>query len=80
MKPNTNVNGAWGSIQIAGEIWRHRNKYIFKEGVIDHIEIFFFVQLKVWSWLTFKCDYTCFSYFDWCLENLPVFYYEQLLA
>jgi len=59
---------AWGNIWIAiiGEIWRHRNKYIFKGEVIDYLEIFSFAQLKVWCWLTSSCDYTYFSYFDWC--------------
>ena len=38
------VNVAWRSIWIVviGEIWIHRNKYIFKGGVIDHLEIFSF--------------------------------------
>ena len=45
------VNVAKGSILIAviGEIWRHKNKYIFKRVVIDHLEIFFLAQLNVWS-------------------------------
>jgi len=27
-------------------IWNHRNKVVFKEGVVDHEEIFSLAQLK----------------------------------
>jgi len=36
-------------IAVVGEIWRDKNKHIFKGGVIDHFEIFSLVQLNVWS-------------------------------
>ena len=44
------VNIAFGNIWIAliSEIWRHRNKHIFKGGVIDHYDIFSMAHLKVW--------------------------------
>lgn len=42
------VNVVWESFWVAnnGEIWRHKNKHIFKGGVIDHSEIFSLTQLK----------------------------------
>jgi len=45
----TSVNLILESVWIAvlSEIWRHRNKYIFKGGVIDHSEIFSIAQLMV---------------------------------
>jgi len=36
------------------EIWCHRNKDIFKGGVVDHSKIFTLAQLKAWSWVTLK--------------------------
>jgi len=68
----TSVNLILGSVWIAvvSEIWRHRNKHIFKGGVIDHSEIFSMVQLKVWSWVTSKVISDCFSFSDWCLKTL----------
>ena len=47
----TYINVFWRSVWIVviGEIWRHRNKYIFKGEVIDHFEFFSLAQLKVWS-------------------------------
>jgi len=32
---------------MVSEIWRHRNKHIFKGEVIDHSEIFSMTQLNV---------------------------------
>jgi len=32
---------------VISEIWKPKNKYIFKGGVIDHSEIFSLIQLKV---------------------------------
>jgi len=60
------VNLAFGNIWIAfiSEIWNHRNKHIFKEGVIDHSEIFFLVQLKVYMVLGyFKSSFCLFFLF-----------------
>ena len=56
------------------EIWRHRNKFIFKGAVTDHYEIFTLVQLKILSWVTFKIISACFSYTDWCLNLLACMY------
>jgi len=63
------VNFILGSvwISVVSEIWWHRNKVIFKGGVVDHSEIFTLTQLKVWSWITSKILFTCFSFSDWCL-------------
>jgi len=46
------------------EIWCHRNKVIFKGGVVDHSEIFTLAQLKAWSWVTSKI------LLAWCLALL----------
>jgi len=66
------VNVAWGSVWIAVicEIWRHKNKHIFKGGVIDHSEIFSLAQLKACSWITYNFASACFSFSDWCLDLL----------
>jgi len=32
---------------IVTEIWNHRNKIVFKEGVVDVVEVFSLAQLKV---------------------------------
>ena len=66
------VNQVWlcGWIEIIGELWKQINKKIFKNGRIDHIEIFMMVQLKVWSWVTSKVRLASFSYSDWCLKPL----------
>ena len=66
------VNVVRGMVWIAvvGEIWKHRNKYIIKGGVIDHSKMFTLAQLKVWSWITSKSAHACFSYSEWCIDSL----------
>jgi len=51
-------------IAVVNEIWSHRNKIIFKDGVLDYSEIFSSAQLKVWSWITSKVLSACFSFSD----------------
>ena len=71
-----NVNGQiiriWGVVWIAivGEIWKHRNKCVFNNGRVDHIEVFTMAQRKTWAWLTSKEKGADFSYSYWCLEPL----------
>jgi len=45
------VNEVWKVIWIAviNEIWKHRNKVIFKGGVVDVLEVFALIQLKTWT-------------------------------
>jgi len=42
------VNNIWFCVWIAviGELWKQRNMKIFRNGTIDHGEIFMMVQLK----------------------------------
>jgi len=42
------VNVVWGNVWIAiiGEILGHKNKHIFKGGVVDHSNFFFFGLTK----------------------------------
>ena len=64
------VNAAWGSVWVAiiDEIWKHKNNYIFKDGTINHFEIFSLAQLKTWSWTT---SYSvCVSFSHWCFDLL----------
>ena len=63
------VNNIWSCVWITviGELWKQRNKKIFRNKTIDHSEIFMMVQLEVWSWVTAKVRLTCFSYSNWCL-------------
>jgi len=69
---NEVVNQIWGCmwITIVGKLWRHRNHKTFKNGRIDHIEIFTMSQLKVWLWFSSKVQLASFFYSDWCLEPL----------
>ena len=65
------VNLAFGNIWIAlvSEIWRHRNKHIFKGRMIDHFEIFYLAKLKVWSWVT-SIEFILLVFSDRCLDPL----------
>jgi len=69
---NEGVYQIWGCvwITVVGELWNHKNKSIFRNGMIDHIEIFTMAQLKVWSWIKFEARGVSFSYSNWCLESL----------
>jgi len=60
------VNEVWGQfwIGVVSEIWKHMNNVIFKGDVVDVLELFTLVQLKVWSLITFKTTSSVFSYFD----------------
>jgi len=64
-RASESVNDVWGALWIAvvSEIWKHKNKLIFKGGVIDVLEIFTLVQLKVWSWVTSKTSSSFFLLF-----------------
>ena len=44
---NLILRSVW--IVVVSEIWKHKNKHIFKGGVINHYEIFSIPQIKVWS-------------------------------
>ena len=50
------VNDVWGSIWVGvvSGIWNHRNCVSFDRGVIDALEVFPLVQVKVWSWIYAK--------------------------
>jgi len=65
---NLGVENIW--IAVVSEIWSHRNKIIFKAGVLDYSEIFSLAQLKVWSSITYKFPYACFSFSYWCFDPL----------
>jgi len=66
------VNLIWGCVWIAvvAELWKNKNKRIFRGGRIDHNEIFYLAQLKTWSWIKSKAQGVCFSYSDWCFSPL----------
>jgi len=70
------VNLGLGNIWIAmvSEIWHHRNKIVFNEGVLDLSKKISLPQLKVWAWLTSKFPSTSFSFFDWYLAPLVCLY------
>jgi len=61
------MNEVWRVIWIAvvNEIWKHRNSVIFKGEII-----FPLVQLKTWSLVTFKSQFTVISFSDWCINLL----------
>ena len=66
------VNQVSGCVWLAvvGELWNHRNKKVFRNGRVDHIEIFAMSQVKAWSWVASKVQGVCFSFSDWCLEPM----------
>jgi len=63
-------------VAIVSEIWNHRNKVVFRGGVMDADEIFSLDQVKGWLWAKYKMKRTTFSYSDWhlspvlCLQSL----------
>ena len=69
---SVSVNEVWGVIWIAvvNEIWKLRNRVIFRGGVIDVLEVFALVQLKAWAWVTSKSQDAIFSFSDWCVDHL----------
>jgi len=44
------VNRVWKGmwVVIATEIWNHRNKVVFRGGVVDEVKVFYLAQLKGW--------------------------------
>jgi len=56
------VNVVWNTIWVGmvSELWNHRNFIIFKRGVAEAFEVFVFVQVKVWSWISVKICFVCF--------------------
>ena len=52
------------------EILCHRNKHIFKEGVIYHFEIFFFGSIEGLVFGYLQSFFCLFSFLDWCLNPL----------
>jgi len=58
------------------EILNHRNKVVFKDGVVDHEEIFSLAWLKGWLWLKHNSPTISFSFSDSnfvllkCLQSL----------
>jgi len=55
---------------VVGELWKHRNKRIFRDGRIDHNEIFTLAEVKAWSWIKSKAHGVCFSFSNWFLKPL----------
>jgi len=51
-------------IAIVGEIWKHQNMCVFKNGRVDHIEVFVVAQRKVWALITSKEKDAEFTYSD----------------
>jgi len=62
----------WGVIWtiVVSELWKHKNKVIFKGGIVDALEMFALVQLRAWSWVTTKPHSGYFFFSDWCLDPL----------
>jgi len=64
-------------VAIVSEIWNHKNKVVFKGGIVDHEEVCSLAQLKGWLWLKHKLSGTSFSYSDWYFS--PVKYLQSLV-
>ena len=63
-------------VAIVLKVWSHRNKVVFKGGVMDADEIFSLTLLKSWLWAKYKMKRTSFSYSDWTLS--PVLCLQSL--
>jgi len=44
-------------IGVVNEVWKHKNRVIFKGGVVDVVKVFVLAQLKAWTWVTFYAFY-----------------------
>lgn len=51
---------------IIGERWKQRNNIVFRNTIVDPMEIFVIAHVKPWSWFTRKMGTVSFSYFNWC--------------
>jgi len=51
-------------IAIVLKVWSHKNKVVFKDGVVDADKIFSLAQLKGWLWAKYKIKRTFFSFSD----------------
>jgi len=69
---NLGLDNIW--IAMVSEIWRHKNKIVFNEGILDFSEIFSLAQLKVWAWLSSKFLSASFFFSDWYLAPLVCLY------
>jgi len=75
---NSRQNIVWQGMWLAiiGEIWKHRNRVVFKQRKVDSIEIFGLAQVTTWVWMKHKIQSVQFSYSDWylspyvCLKSL----------
>jgi len=61
------VNSVWKGMWVAivSEIWSHRNKVVFRGGIVDVEEIFSLAQLKGWLWIKYNLKCNSVSYSDW---------------
>jgi len=64
-KANVVWKGVW--VAVVWEIWYHRNRIVFKNGVVDDVEIFTLAQLKAWSWAKFRWLRVNYSVSDWLI-------------
>jgi len=78
MGQRNSVNRVWKGMWVAimTKISNHKNKIVFRGGVVNVVEVFFLAQLKGWSWVKHKMPRMTFSYSDWyfspvkCLESM----------
>ena len=79
----TKYNQLWKILWVAimTKTQAHRNKVIFRNGVVDSVEIFSLVQIRGWHWLKHKVKRAQFTYSDWilCLFTLfEIFIFKRL--
>jgi len=55
-------------VAIIRDIWLHRNRIVFKNGIVDCEEICYLVQIKGWSWAKYRNPGIHFSISDWYLS------------
>jgi len=56
------------SLAIVWEIWKHRNKIVFRNGIVDDVEIFAMAQVSTLQWTKTGRQKVHYSFSDWCLN------------
>jgi len=78
MDQRKSVNRAWKGMWVAvvTKIWKHKNKVVFRGGVVDEVEFFCLAQLKSWEWFKHRMSRIILFYSDWdfapvkCLQSV----------
>jgi len=65
-KANIVWKGMW--VAIVRKIWIHRNRIVFKNGIVDCEKIFYLALIKGWSWVKFRTRGILFLMSNWYMH------------